>query len=84
MTTGKTAPSFLQNMFIALRAHTPGDEFVFRCSLLRHASVYQIRARAANGVFDDVGYEGCDGQRNDETQKADVEFVGGWAVDGAP
>lgn len=66
-------------MFIRLRTHAKRNEFMFRRACFRLASINQVRSGTANGVFDYIRQKGRSNQRNGKPQKADVEFVCGWA-----
>lgn len=66
-------------MLVRLHTHPKGNEFMVRRSCFRLASINQIRSWTTNGVFDYIRQKGCSHQRNGEPEKADVEFVCGWA-----
>jgi len=51
---GKGAPPVVKPVVICLCAHVNRDESIVRCALLRDTTREQVRARPADGVFDDV------------------------------
>lgn len=71
-------------MLIRLHAYTKRNQFMFRRACFGLASINQIRPWTTNGVFDDVGQEGRSNQGDRKPQKADMEFVCGWACDEGP
>jgi hypothetical protein len=71
-------------MLVGLCAYAESDELVLRRPTFGLASVYQIRARTADGVLDDIGYEWSNCNGNDEAEEADVELGCRWPSDETP
>jgi hypothetical protein len=57
---GETAPAVVEDVVICLGADGVGDEGVVRGAWRGFAAGEEVGARAANGVFDQVGYEECE------------------------
>lgn len=54
------------------------------CAFFRLTARKQIWAWPADGVLDEVGYEGCEQHADEEGKEGDVEFVEVGAGDGEP
>lgn len=72
---GKTPPAVVQDVGARLGAYVDADEGV--CGRPRRglAAGDEVRARATDCVFDNVGEEGCEDERDDEAEQGDVVFV---------
>lgn len=65
----------MQDVVVLFSADFKGDHLIARRSLSGFAASNEVGTRPANGVFDDVGDEGCREDGDDEAQDGDVKFV---------
>ena len=67
----------MQLVMTRLRTDVDSHKFIWRSARDRATTVYQIRSCSSGQILDEVGEEGCQSDRDENAQVADLMLVGG-------
>lgn len=84
MSRGETAPSVVQDVVVLLGADGVVHEGAARSPLCGFAAGEEVRARAADGVLDQVGDEEGEEEGDGPAEDGDVDLVGAGADEEGP